>query len=278
MLAILYTLIILSISFIILYSTCVININFISGILVNLVCLTVMLLLKSYLIFYANLIVIIILSYRYYHEKKDRINSVELAHIFIFNMITIFISVIALFEMIYYYASRLGVQKHIPYIKISFVEAAPIAYVLMIYSITVILILSVSSFLSINKNDNAQFIIVKVAAAITFIVLLIIVVNAFTYFIIHNFPLRQANGIFDGNFLKDPIKYFYRSPKPFSDCLWFSATTFFTVGYGDMHPVGNIMYLLSTLQMISAYILGIIMIPILLCRLSNLLRYYQSVS
>ena len=193
--------------------------------------------------------------------------------IFVFNLINICFSIYALFQMVYYHAATLGIQKYIPYTNISLVEATPIAYMLMIYSIIVILILSISNYLSINSNRNAQLLIVKVAVAVTLLVLIIITVNAAAYFIIHNFPLRQSNGIFDGNLLKDPIKYFYRSFKPFSDCLWFSATTFFTVGYGDMHPVGNIMYLLSILQMISAYILGIIMIPILLCRVSKLTRY-----
>lgn len=213
------------------------------------------------------MIFIIILSYSYYNKKKDRINSSELVRIFIFNLINICFSIYALIQMVYYYANGLSIQKYIPFTQISLVEGAPIVYMIMIYSIIVILILSINNYLSINNNDNAQLIIVKVSAAVTLIVLLIITVNAIIYFIIHNFPLRQTtNGIFDGNFLKDPIKFFYRSPKPFSDCLWFSSTTFFTVGYGDMHPVGNIMYLLSILQMISAYILGIIMIPILLCR------------
>ena len=220
-----------------------------------------------------NFIVIIIISYRYYHKKKDKIDSNELVGIFVFNLMNICFSTYALFQMVYYYAPNLGIQKDMPFISISLVEAAPIAYMIMIYSIIVVLILSINNYLSIDSNVNAQLIIVKVAAAVTFIVLLIITVNAVIYFIIHNLPLRVTNGIFDGNFLKDPIKYFYRSVKPFSDCLWFSATTFFTVGYGDMHPVGNIMYLLSILQMISAYILGIIMIPILLCRVSKLTRY-----
>ena len=213
------------------------------------------------------------LSYRYYHKKEDNINSHELMGIFIFNLINICFSIYALFQMVYYHAATLGIQKYIPFTKISLVEATPIAYMLMIYSVILILILAINNYLSININNNAQLIVVKVAVAVTLLILLIISVNAVIYFIIHNLPLTVSNGIFYGNFLKDPIKYFYRSPKPFSDCLWFSATTFFTVGYGDMHPVGNIMYLLSILQMISAYILGIIMIPILLCRVSKLTRY-----
>lgn len=232
-------------------------------------------LFKSYWLFYINLIIMIIVSYKYYHKKRHRINSSELVHIFVFNLMNICFSIYALFQMVYNHAANLGMQKYIPFTSISLVEATPIAYVIMLYSVVVILILSINNHLAIpnNSNKNPQLIVLKVAVAVTLLVLLIITINAVIYFIIHNLPLKHANGIFDGNFLKDPIKYFYRSPKPFSDCLWFSATTFFTVGYGDMHPVGNIMYLLSILQMISAYILGIIMIPILLCRVSTVTRH-----
>jgi Trk-type K+ transport system membrane component len=101
------------------------------------------------------------------------------------------------------------------------------------------------------------------------IVLLIITANAVIYFVIHNYQYSEYNSIFDGNFLKDPIQYYYRNSKAFLDCVWFSGTTFFTVGYGDMHPVGNIMYLLTMMEMISAYILGIVIIPLLLFKVSK---------
>ena len=264
---ILYKSIIGTVSFIYLYAVaCLIDINIISSILVNLFCLIMVFLFKSYSLLYVDFILVIIIAYRYYYNKKDRINLGELVRIFVFNLINICFSTYALFKMVYCYATSLGIQKDVPFMKISLVEAAPIAYMVMIYSVIVILILSIDNYLLINSN-NTQLIIIKAAAAIIIIVLLIIIVNAIIYFIIHNLPLMQTNGIFDGNFLKDPINHFYRSEKPFSDCLWFSATTFFTVGYGDMHPVGNIMYLLSILQMISAYILGIVMMPILLCRI-----------
>jgi hypothetical protein len=101
------------------------------------------------------------------------------------------------------------------------------------------------------------------------VVMIILFVNAILFFLIHNFPIIHADSPFTGNFLKDAIKSNYKQPKAFIDCFWFSATTFFTVGYGDMHPVGNIMYLLSTMEMVSSYILGMIMVPILLLKISN---------
>lgn len=149
------------------------------------------------------------------------------------------------------------------------IEVVPIFYIIMIYFVAVLLILSINNHLLVDSKNEVQFIILKTTAAVILVVLIIIVVNAVIFFIIHNFPLSLTNGVFEGNFLKDPIKYYDRLAKPFSDCLWFSATTFFTVGYGDMHPVGNIMYLLSMMEMISAYSLGIIMVPILLFKISK---------
>jgi voltage-gated potassium channel len=251
-----------------LYAACSLDINFISGMLINLFCLVITLVFRSYSLFYINLILTVIISCRYYCSKKDRVSSSEFINIFIFNLVNICLSVYGLFQMIYYHTSKLGIHNPLPVGLIFLIEAAPVVYMLMVYSIIVVLILSINSYLSLDKS-NPQIVIIKTASSITLIVLLVVVMNAVVYFIIHNLPLLQGNGVFDGNLLKDPIKYFYRSSKPFSDCLWFSATTFFTVGYGDMHPVGNIMYLLSMIEMVSAYVLGIIMIPILLFKVSK---------
>ncbi|NLP29255.1 MAG: two pore domain potassium channel family protein [Clostridia bacterium] len=138
-----------------------------------------------------------------------------------------------------------------------------------IYLVLIVILLSINNQLSSGLTRGKVHIpILKTIAIITLIVLLIISVNAFIYFIIHNYPSKRFNGIFGENYLKDPIKQYYRGYKSFPDCMWFSATTFFTVGYGDMHPVGNIMYLLTMLEMISAYILGVFIVPILLIKVS----------
>lgn len=210
-----------------------------------------------------------IISYRYYNKKKKKIGSSELCCNFTLNLVNIFIFSYTLFKIVYYYPIKAFSQKHIPFTNIILIEFAPIAYMIMIYMVVIIFIVSVNNHLSAHDKNNVQFTIIKTSAMVISIVMLIIISNSIVYFIIHNFPFRQFNGIFDGNFLKDPIKYYYRVSKPFSDCLWFSATTFFTVGYGDMHPVGNIMYFISVMEMISSYILGIIIIPILLFKVSR---------
>jgi voltage-gated potassium channel len=252
-----------------LYLVSLTDINIISGILLNLFCAIVILWFKNYTLFLVSLITMLLISYRYYLKKRDRMDTAELLSVFVLNLVNIFFSIYELFEIMYCYPSRYEIQKYIPFTKMYFIEFVPIIYVIIIYCITLILILSVNNHMSIHSKNNAQFTIIKTTIIFITIVLLVISVNAIIYFIIHNFPYKQFNGIFDGNFLKDPINSYHRLTKSFSDCLWFSATTFFTVGYGDMHPVGNIMYLLSMMEMISAYILGIIMIPILLFKVSN---------
>jgi voltage-gated potassium channel len=264
-----YKLIIGAISLLYVYTACLINVNIISGIILNLFCLILIIFFKSYNLFYVSLIVVLIISYRYYNKKKIRIGHRELLSIFSLSLINIVFSVYAIFQMLYYYPLRIPPLMYKRFNSTILIEAAPIVYIIMVYSVIIILILSIHKHLSIDNKDNIQPTIIKTTVAAISIVFLIIVVNASIYFIIHNFPSSQVNSIFDGNFLKDPIKYYYRLPKPFSDCLWFSATTFFTVGYGDMHPVGNIMYLLTMMEMVSAYALGIIMIPTLLLKVSN---------
>jgi hypothetical protein len=254
------------------------KIDFIKGVLVNLGSFILLYIFKSYSLFYVNLVVAIITSLRYYYKEKNKIYADELRGNYVFNIIDICISTLALFQMFNYYSKISRLHSNIPFTKIPIIKAVPVIYVLMIYFLIIIMVLSINKYLSMKNNDTSQLIIIRVSVAITLIVIIIIILNAAVYFIIHNYPLKLTNDIFYGNFLKDPVNYYYRTAKPFSDCLWFSATTFFTVGYGDMHPVGNLMYLLSTLQMISAYILGIIMIPILLCRVANLLYKYQRLS
>lgn len=243
--------------------------NIISGVLINLVCFTLILLLKSYSLFYVSLAIILLTSYCYYKKKKGKIGSIELICIFVFNLINISISAYTLFKIVYYYPKKVLIQRYVPFTNIFLIEVAPVAYMVMIYLVIIILILSVNNYLSLHYKNNTQLTIINASVMVVSIVILVITTNAIVYFVIHNFPFSEFNGIFDGNFLKDPIKYYYRLAKPLSDCLWFSATTFFTVGYGDMHPVGNIMYLLSTIEMLSAYILGIIIIPILLFKMSS---------
>jgi hypothetical protein len=254
------------------------RIDFIKGVLVNLGGFILLYFFKTYSLFFLNLVVAIITSLRYYYEEKNKIYADELRCNYVFNINNICITTYALFQIAYYYPIISSLHSNIPLTRIPMIKAVPVIYVLMIYFFSIIMVLSINKYLSMKNNDTSQLIIIRVSAAITIIVIIIIIVNAAVYFIIHNYPLKLADDIFYGNFLKDPVNHYYRTAKPFSDCLWFSATTFFTVGYGDMHPVGNLMYLLSTLQMISAYILGIIMIPILLCRVTNLLYKDQRIS
>jgi hypothetical protein len=257
------------ISLLYVYIACFIKINIISGVLLNFCCLILVIYFRSYSLFYVSLMVVLIISYRYYNKKKIRIGPRELLSIFALSLMDIAFSVYAAFHMLYYYPLRFSALMYRTFTNINFIEAAPVVYIIMIYSVTIILILSIHKHLSIDNKYDIQPAIIKITIAAISIVFLIITVNAGIYFIIHNFPSSQLKGIFEGNFLKDPIKYYYRLPKHFSDCLWFSATTFFTVGYGDMHPVGNIMYLLTMMEMVSAYALGIIMIPVLLLKVSN---------
>lgn len=210
-----------------------------------------------------------IISFKYYAASKNRVSSMKLLKIFMMNFINIAISVYGLFQILYSYVSKSSIQKYIPLTKISIMELAPIVYMTFVYFVIIILVLSINSNLTMGSKSDIHFTIIKTMATIISVVLVILFVNAILYFLVHNFPINHPNSPFAGNYLKDAIKSNYKLPKAFIDCLWFSAATFFTVGYGDMHPVGNIMYLLSTMEMISAYVLGMIMVPISLLKISN---------
>jgi hypothetical protein len=206
----------------------------------------------------------------YYNKNKSKVTSVEILRIFMLNLVNISIATYGIIKIMHLCADKSIIQKNIPFTNISLIELTPIIYISVIYLVVILLILAINSNLSLNLESNINFIMVKTTITVISIVLIIIFINAILYFIVHNFPEATANSHFAGNFLKDAIKSNYKLPKAFADCLWFSATTFFTVGYGDMHPVGNIMYLLSMMEMISAYILGIIMVPFLLFKVSNI--------
>jgi voltage-gated potassium channel len=264
-----YNIIIFLISLIYLYLALTIDLDIIKGILISFTLLFLVILFKSYALFYISLIDMLLICCRYYNKKKLKINSKELLRILSLNLINICFSVYGLIKIIYYYPGRLYTQKQLPFTGIFLIELAPIACIMSIYLVLIVILLSINNQLSSGLTRGKVHIpILKTIAIITLIVLLIISVNAFIYFIIHNYPSKRFNGIFGENYLKDPIKQYYRGYKSFPDCMWFSATTFFTVGYGDMHPVGNIMYLLTMLEMISAYILGVFIVPILLIKVS----------
>lgn len=226
-------------------------------------------LFKSYALLYTSVIVLCIISFRYYVVSRNRVSTMKLFEIFALNFINISISAYGMIELVYRYAWKSNIQKCIPLTRISVIELAPIIYLVSIYFIIIILVLSINNNLTIGTESDIHFTIIKTMITIISVVLIILFVNAILYFLIHNFPIRHPDSPFAGNFLKDAIKSNYKQPKAFIDCFWFSATTFFTVGYGDMHPVGNIMYLISTMEMVSSYILGMIMVPILLLKISN---------
>ncbi len=253
-----------------LYILTFININIFNGIFLCLCGFVLAIFLKSYSLFYASLASFLIIAYMYYNKHKSKVTSVEILKIFILNLINISISTYGVIKIMHLCSDKSMVQKNIPFTNISLIELTPIIYISVIYFVIILLILAINSNLSLNLERSINFIMVKTAVTVISIVLIIIFINAILYFVVHNFPTTTANTHFAGNFLKDAIKSNYKLPKAFADCLWFSATTFFTVGYGDMHPVGNIMYLLSMMEMISAYILGIIMVPFLLFKVSNM--------
>jgi voltage-gated potassium channel len=264
-----YNFLIVAICLLYLFISTQINVNIVSGILICLCGFALTIFFKSYALFYANLLCLFIISFKYYAASKNRVSSVKLLKIFVLNLINISISVYGMLQVVYFHAAKFNIQKYIPLTEISIIELAPVVYIVFIYFVAIILVLSINNNLTVSFRCDINFTVIKTMTTIISVVLIIIFVNAILYFLVHNFPMNHLNSPFAGNFLKDAIRSNYKLHKAFIDCLWFSASTFFTVGYGDMHPVGNIMYLLSTMEMISAYILGMIMVPILLLKMSN---------
>ncbi|WP_163192433.1 ion channel [Clostridium thermarum] len=254
-----YNVLIITAAILLVYLVCSMDINIISSIAINLFCTIIVHIMESYILFYISLLVLLISSYRYYNKnmkKKDFKSFPFIAAMYIINILLSVCTLVRVFK----YHSQIGIPT---------IELIPIVYISVVYAVVILFSLSFYNYLSIVGRQSVRTTITKIILAVITMVLLIIFVNAVLYYMIHNYPSSLYYGIFDGNFLKDPISYYYRSSKAFSDCLWFSATTFFTVGYGDMHPVGNIMYLLTMMEMVSAYILGIIIVPIVLFKASD---------
>lgn len=102
-------------------------------------------------------------------------------------------------------------------------------------------------------NNRFLFFIIS----IILIVSIVVCTYGFIYYIINNLPSSIASDL-SGNFMDDGRR------KKFSECVYFSGVTFFTVGYGDMIPKGLFFCSIVLLEMITSYLLSIISIPILL--------------
>ncbi|QGU96819.1 two pore domain potassium channel family protein [Clostridium bovifaecis] len=113
-------------------------------------------------------------------------------------------------------------------------------------------------------NNRFLFFIIS----IILIVSIVVCAYGFIYFIINNLPSSIASDL-SGNFMDDGRR------KKFSECVYFSGVTFFTVGYGDMIPKGIFFCSIVLLEMITSYLLSIISIPILL---SILIGKYRNIS
>ena len=250
---------IISIGIICLYLAWTINVDILRGLALTTLCFVLILIFESYELFCSSFLVMLVFFFRLYGKKRNMVSCQDLMSIIILNVVNVTFSGYSLAKVIYFY----------PHINEYLIEITPFIYITFSYISIITLLLAYNNFLSAGSGKSIQRLLIKTIVMVCFIVLLIIITNAGTYFIIHNYPYSQYNGIFEGNFLRDPVQYYYRYAKALPDCIWFSATTFFTVGYGDMHPVGNIMYLLSMMEMISAYILGIVIIPILLFKVAK---------
>lgn len=60
--------------------------------------------------------------------------------------------------------------------------------------------------------------------------------------------------VIKGNFLKNSQGLIEGHP---ADYLYFSSVTYFTLGYGDLYPVGNLMRFLSQLEVFIGFIINI---------------------
>ncbi|MPN57283.1 hypothetical protein SDC9_204977 [bioreactor metagenome] len=82
------------------------------------------------------------------------------------------------------------------------------------------------------------------------------------YYIINNLSSNMTIDL-KGNFLDGGVK------RRFGECIYFSAVTFFSVGYGDIVPKGIFFCSIVILEMITSYLIGIVSIPILLSILNE---------
>lgn len=98
--------------------------------------------------------------------------------------------------------------------------------------------------------------------SILFVILIVIFTYGFMYFTINNLPSSIALDL-EGNFLDNG------SERKLGECIYFSAVTFFSVGYGDIVPKGLFFCSIVILEMLTSYLIGIVSIPILLSILNE---------
>jgi hypothetical protein len=67
-------------------------------------------------------------------------------------------------------------------------------------------------------------------------------------------PVLSQEDVANGNFLKNSQGLIEGKP---ADYLYFSSVTYFTLGYGDLYPVGNLMRFLSQLEVFIGFIINI---------------------
>lgn len=149
----------------------------------------------------------------------------------------------------------------------------PIAFSLLFISALIIFMLYNMYFIwkDINKLKNIRSLHGKIIYNnrfglfifnILFVILIVISAYGFMYYIINNIPSNMTLDL-KGNFLDSGVK------RRFGECIYFSAVTFFSVGYGDIVPKGLFFCSIVILEMITSYLIGIVSIPILLSILNE---------
>lgn len=187
---------------------------------------------------------------------------------FLLNLVFLMVGTISAISELYLAVTRYTRQP--VYLKL------PILFSLLFISLLLILMLynmyfvwkDINSFQKIEctwkkviYNNRFAFFILN----IIIIVLIVLCFYGFIYYIINNLPPSIALDLKD-NFMDNGAR------KSFGECLYFSAVTFFTVGYGDMVPNGMFFFSIVLLEMTTSYLLTIISIPLLLSILINNLR------
>ncbi|ABK61079.1 potassium channel family protein [Clostridium novyi] len=152
----------------------------------------------------------------------------------------------------------------------------PIIFSLLFISLLLVLMLYNMYFIwkdvnSYNKNKNSikNYIYKNRFSFFLFVIIfsisLVIFSYGFIYYIINNLPPSIALDLKD-NFMDNGER------KSFAECVYFSAVTFFTVGFGDIVPRGIFFLGIILLEMTTSYLLTIISIPIFLSILIDGLR------
>lgn len=130
---------------------------------------------------------------------------------------------------------------------------------MMFVALVANLFMVIKDFYSTVDKESKGFALLKLVYVIgAFLLLIFTIVMSYAH-------------IYNNIYMNNPDAFYISTKGTFSD-LYFSATTYFTVGYGDITPVSNIARMVSLSEMVFGYLTTCLILPTLLVAFQQVFR------